>query len=79
MKRCYYDVLGIEKNADLSAIRKAYKKLTMKLHPDKNHDDPSATEKFQELIEAYEVISNPNERAWYDSHRDQILNGGDGA
>ena len=78
MKKCYYDVLGIEKNADAATIRKAYKKLTIKLHPDKNHDKPEAKDDFQELIEAYEVISNPNERAWYDSHREQILTGGEG-
>jgi len=78
MKKCYYDVLGVAKNSDERTIRKAYKKLTIKLHPDKNMDDPDAKEKFQELIEAYEVISNPNERSWYDSHREEILGGGPG-
>lgn len=75
MKRCYYDIMGIQKDADEYTIRKAYKKMTIKLHPDKNHGNPDAKEQFQELVEAYEIIGNPNERAWYDSHREQILTG----
>jgi DnaJ homolog subfamily A member 5 len=56
-------------------MKVAFRKLAMKLHPDKNTVDPLAKEKFQELNEAYEVLKDPNERAWYDSHRDQILRG----
>ena len=75
MKTCYYELIGVERRATEDEIKKAFKKLAMKLHPDKNHDDPDATKKFQELNEAYQVLIDPNERAWYDSHRTQILSG----
>lgn len=75
MKTCYYEVLGVERKATDDDIRKQYKKLAIQRHPDKNHDDPDATKKFQELNEAYQVLSDANERAWYDSHRTQILSG----
>ncbi len=74
-KRCYYEILGVDQKATEAEMRSAFKKLAMKLHPDKNHSDPLAKEKFQELNEAYEILKDPSERAWYDSHRDQILNG----
>lgn len=77
-KRCYYEIMEIDKKADQDTIRKKFKRLTIKLHPDKNSEDPLAKEKFQELNEAYQVLSDPNERAWYDSHRNEILNGGNG-
>ncbi|MFN5310924.1 MAG: DnaJ domain-containing protein, partial [Flavobacteriales bacterium] len=57
-KRDYYEVLGISKGADESDIKKAYRKLALKYHPDKNPDDASAEEKFKEAAEAYEVLSN---------------------
>lgn len=76
-KRCYYDILGVDSKADEKTMKKAFRKMAMKLHPDKNQDDPLAKEKFQELNEAYEVLKNPNDRAWYDSHKDQILLGDD--
>ena len=75
MKRCYYKILNVEEKATDNEIKKAFRKLAIKLHPDKNTDDPMAKEKFQELNEAYEVLKDPNERAWYDSHKDQILTG----
>jgi molecular chaperone DnaJ len=65
-KRDYYEVLGISKNADESEIKKAYRKLAIKYHPDKNPDDASAEEKFKEAAEAYEVLSNSEKRAQYD-------------
>jgi molecular chaperone DnaJ len=65
-KRDYYEVLGISKNADESEIKKAYRKLAIKYHPDKNPDDASAEDKFKEAAEAYEVLSNSEKRAQYD-------------
>jgi molecular chaperone DnaJ len=65
-KRDYYEVLGIAKNADEGEIKKAYRKLALKYHPDKNPGDASAEEKFKEAAEAYEVLSNPEKKAQYD-------------
>lgn len=65
-KRDYYEVLGVAKDASDSDIKKAYRKLALKYHPDRNPDDPSAEEKFKELGEAYEIISDPDKRAAYD-------------
>ena len=65
-KRDYYEVLGVSKNADEAEIKKAYRKLALKYHPDKNPDDASAEEKFKEAAEAYEVLSNAEKKAQYD-------------
>jgi molecular chaperone DnaJ len=65
-KRDYYTVLGIERSATPEEIKKAYRKLAVKHHPDKNPGDKSAEEKFKELGEAYEVLSNPDKRSAYD-------------
>ncbi len=65
-KRDYYEVLGIAKNADEAEIKKAYRKLAIAYHPDKNPGDASAEEKFKEAAEAYEVLSNPEKKAQYD-------------
>lgn len=65
-KKDYYEILGVAKDASESDIKKAYRKLALKYHPDRNPDDPAAEEKFKELGEAYDVISNADKRAAYD-------------
>ena len=65
-KRDYYEVLGVEKNANADEIKKAYRKAAIKYHPDKNPGDKEAEEKFKEAAEAYDVLSNEEKRARYD-------------
>ena len=65
-KRDYYEVLGVEKGASAEEIKKAYRKSAMKYHPDRNPGDKTAEEKFKEIGEAYEVLSDDNKRARYD-------------
>lgn len=65
-KRCYYEVLGVSRDADTREIKRSYRKLAVKFHPDKNTDDPGAEEKFKELGEAYEVLMDEQKRAAYD-------------
>ncbi|WZL74624.1 molecular chaperone DnaJ [Clostridiaceae bacterium 35-E11] len=65
-KRDYYEILDIEKGADEQAIKRAYRKMAMKYHPDRNPGDKEAEEKFKEVNEAYEILSDPNKRAKYD-------------
>ncbi|HEX9740605.1 MAG TPA: DnaJ domain-containing protein, partial [Ignavibacteriaceae bacterium] len=65
-KRDYYEVLGIGRNASKEEIRKAYRKLAMQYHPDRNPDDQTAEAKFKEAAEAYEVLSNDEKKARYD-------------
>ena len=65
-KRDYYEVLGVDKNADQDAIKKAYRTLAKKYHPDMNPGDKNAEEKFKEVNEAYAVLSDPDKKAKYD-------------
>ena len=65
-KRDYYEVLGVSKSADATEIKKAYRKLALKYHPDKNPGDKEAEEKFKEAAEAYDVLSNEEKRRRYD-------------
>ncbi len=65
-KRDYYEILGVAKNASEDEIKKSYRKLAMKHHPDRNPDDKDAEEKFKEAKEAYEMLSDPQKRAAYD-------------
>src|SRR6266436_4382908 len=67
-KRDYYEVLGVDRNANEEEIKKAYRKLAVKYHPDKNPGDKSAEEKFKELGEAYEALNDPQTRAAYDQY-----------
>ena len=67
-KRDYYEVLGVEKNASDAEIKKAYRKLAMKYHPDQNPGDKTAEEKFKEINEAYEVLSDADKKARYDQY-----------
>ncbi|CAH1760323.1 14007_t:CDS:2 [Entrophospora sp. SA101] len=78
MRTCYYELLGVQTNATEDEIKKAYRRRALEWHPDKNHHRiEEATGQFSLLQEAYEVLSDPNERTWYDGHRDAILREGD--
>ncbi|PIP03192.1 MAG: molecular chaperone DnaJ [Zetaproteobacteria bacterium CG12_big_fil_rev_8_21_14_0_65_54_13] len=67
-KRDYYEVLGVAKDADENTVKRAYRKLAMKYHPDRNPDDTKAAENFREVTEAYEVLSDATKRARFDQY-----------
>ena len=67
-KRDFYDILGVAKNASEEELKKAYRKLAMKFHPDRNTDDAKAEEKFKEVKEAYEILTDPRKREAYDRY-----------
>jgi molecular chaperone DnaJ len=67
-KRDYYEVLGVDRHADSEEVKKAYRKLALKFHPDRNPNDKASEEKFKELGEAYEALSDPQSRAAYDQY-----------
>lgn len=77
-KKDYYDLLGVSRDAEASTIKKAYRKLAIKFHPDKNPDDASAEAKFKEIGEAYEVLSDDDKRAAYDRYGHAAFEGGMG-
>jgi len=75
-KRDYYDVLGVSKNATADELKKAYRKMAIKYHPDKNPDDKESEEMFKEAAEAYEILSDPQKKAKYDRYGHQMPGGG---
>ncbi|HEX4923453.1 MAG TPA: molecular chaperone DnaJ [Bdellovibrionales bacterium] len=76
MRADYYEVLGVTKNADQDTIKKAYRKLALQFHPDRNPGNKEAEEKFKQAAEAYDVLSNPDKRARYDQFGHAGLGGG---
>ena len=80
-KRDYYEVLGVQRNATAEDVKKAYRRLAMKYHPDRNPDDPEAEAKFKEAKEAYEILSDGGKRAAYDrfGHAGVASGGGGGS
>ena len=77
-KQDYYEVLGVSKNASAAEIKKAYRKMAIQYHPDKNPNDKSAEEKFKIAAEAYEVLSDSNKKARYDQFGHQAFEGAGG-
>ena len=75
-KRDYYEILGVGKGATDKELKKAYRKLAIKFHPDKNPDNKEAESKFKEAAEAYEVLNDPNKKARYDQYGHAGLEGG---
>ena len=78
MARDYYDILGVSKSATAQEIKKAYRKLAVKYHPDRNPDNAEAEAKFKEAAEAYEVLSNEQKRQKYDQFGHAGVKGGPG-
>lgn len=77
-KRDYYDILGVAKSSSPEEIKKAYRKLAIKYHPDKNPDDHTAEDKFKEAAEAYEILSNPEKKQRYDHYGHAGVGGASG-
>lgn len=77
-ERDYYEVLGVARDADAEVIKKAYRKLAMQYHPDRNPGDQEAEERFKEASEAYEVLSHDEKRSVYDQYGHAGLRGGAG-
>lgn len=74
-KECHYAVLEVERTATEEDLKKAYRRQALKWHPDKNPDRINeANQRFRLIQEAYEILSDPQERTWYDNHRESILN-----
>jgi len=80
-KRCYYEVLGVERSASGDQVKKAYRQLALKFHPDRNPGDATAEESFKEASEAFQVLSDPDKRSLYDrfGHQGLAASGGGGA
>lgn len=74
----YYQLLGVERTADADEIKKAYRKLAVKYHPDKNQGSKESEERFKEITQAYEVLRDPDKRAMYDRYGEQGVRGGAG-
>jgi molecular chaperone DnaJ len=78
MKKDFYEILGIAKSASQDEVKKAYRKVAMQYHPDRNPGDKASEEKFKEAAEAYEILSDPDKRAQYDRFGHQAFSGGRG-
>src|SRR5262245_21188025 len=76
MPRDYYEVLGVDRDADAAEVKRAFRGLARELHPDVNGHDPEAEEKFKAAAEAYEVLSNPEQRRVYDAYGHEGLRSG---
>jgi molecular chaperone DnaJ len=74
-KRDYYEMLGVNRDADEAAIKNAYRRLAMKHHPDRNPDDPNAEELFKEATKAYEILTDVNKRPAYDGYSRSRVDG----
>ena len=77
-KQDYYETLGVNKSASAAEIKKAYRKMAIKYHPDKNPDDATAEAKFKEAAEAYEILSDDNKKARYDQYGHAAFDGPQG-
>ncbi|HEY7862408.1 MAG TPA: DnaJ domain-containing protein, partial [Thermoanaerobaculia bacterium] len=78
-RRDYYEVLGVDREADAATIKSAYRKLALQFHPDRNPNNPDADERFKEASEAYAVLTDPEKRARYDRFGHQGVGGAAGA
>ncbi|NXA11797.1 DJC21 protein, partial [Sapayoa aenigma] len=75
--KCHYEVLGVRRDATEEELRRAYRRLALRWHPDKNLENAEeAAEQFKLIQAAYDLLSDPQERAWYDNHREALLKGG---
>ena len=72
----YYQILGVPRDADVEQIKKAYRKLALETHPDRNNGSEDSEERFKEITQAYEVLRDPDKRSVYDRYGEQGLKGG---
>ena len=76
--RDYYEILGVDKSADEGTLKKAYRNLAMKYHPDRNPDNKEAADKFKEASQAYEVLKDKEKRSAYDNYGHAAFDGSGG-